>query len=294
MVAYHSLLVFNVLGVSGFGDERIPTVAKPTTWSSRSSISSTRITTCRRETRSRASTTRSRPWTWRSTCSRAAQPHCPRRRAQEHQGQPRRGAGPRGPPARRRGVLPAARHWQHARHLPARRRPDAVAAAADATRQLRRHLGRARALPARPDGSGLSHQLRTPQEQQAGDRAHSPRARGAARGDSGADVRADRLPGADPRCRPEGRWLLARPGRPAAQGDGQEEEGDPRRRVRPVLRGYEGQRLLRRGDQGPLGDPRPVLRLRLQQGAHRVVRPDLLLDCLPQRSTTRPSTWRRC
>ena len=35
-------------------------------------------------------------------------------------------------------------------------------------------------------------------------------------------------------------------------------------------------------DQGALGHPGPVLRLRLQQGPHRVLRPDLLLDRLPQ------------
>src|SRR4029079_16127990 len=29
VVAYHSVLVFNVLGVSGFGDEQVPTVANP-------------------------------------------------------------------------------------------------------------------------------------------------------------------------------------------------------------------------------------------------------------------------
>ena len=29
VVAYHSVLVFNVLGVSGFGDEKVPTVANP-------------------------------------------------------------------------------------------------------------------------------------------------------------------------------------------------------------------------------------------------------------------------
>ena len=108
------------------------------------------------------------------------------------------------------------------------------------------------------------------------------RARRAAGGDPGADLRADRLPGADPGGGPEGRGLHARTGGPAAQGDGQEEEGDPRRRVRPVLPGHEGQRLLRPGDQGPVGHPGPVLRLRLQQGPHRGLRPDLLLDRLPQ------------
>ena len=196
--------------------------------------------------------------------------------------------------ARRRRVLPAPRHRQHPRRLPARRRADAVAAAADAARQLRGHLRGPRALPARSHGRRLAHQLRAAQERQAGDQPDPPRARRAARGDPRADLRPDRLPGADPGGGPEGRGLHARPGRPAAQGDGQEEEGDPRRRVRPVLRGHERQRLLRGGDQGAVGHPGPVLRLRLQQGPHRGVRPDLLLDRLPQAATTRPNTWRPC
>ena len=38
----------------------------------------------------------------------------------------------------------------------------------------------------------------------------------------------------------------------------------------------------------------PVLRLRLQQGAHRGVRAGLLLDRLPQGQLSRPSSWPRC
>ena len=131
-------------------------------------------------------------------------------------------------------------------------------------------------------GRRLAHQLRAAQKRQAGDQPGPPRARRAVGGDPRADLRADRLPGADPGGGPEGGGLLARPGGPAAQGDGQEEEGDPRRREGPVLRGHESQRLLRGGDRRAVGDPGPVLQLRLQQGPHRVVRPDLLLDRLPQ------------
>ena len=40
--------------------------------------------------------------------------------------------------------------------------------------------------------------------------------------------------------------------------------------------------LLRRRDQGAVGHPGPVLRLRVQQGAHRRLRAGLLLDGLPQ------------
>ena len=43
--------------------------------------------------------------------------------------------------------------------------------------------------------------------------------------------------------------------RPAAPGDGQEEEGDPRRGVRAVLRRHEGERLLRPRDQDAVGHP---------------------------------------
>ena len=103
----------------------------------------------------------------------AAQPHHPRRRARQHRAQPRREGDRRGPRPRRRRRLPAARPRRHARRLPARRRPDAQPAAADAPRQLRRHLGGAGALPPRPDGRRLPHQLRPAQERPAGDHRRS-------------------------------------------------------------------------------------------------------------------------
>ena len=78
------------------------------------------------------------------------------------------------------------------------------------------------------------------------------------------------------------RRLLPRRRRPAAPGDGQEEEGDPRQGVRPVLRRHAANGLLRRRDQDAVGHPRPVLRLRVQQGAHRRLRAGLVLDRLPQ------------
>ncbi len=49
-------------------------------------------------------------------------------------------------------------------------------------------------------------------------------------------LRPDRLPGTGHGDRAEARRLLARRRRPAAPGDGQEEEGDPRQGVRAVLR----------------------------------------------------------
>ena len=103
-------------------------------------------------------------------------------------------------------------------------RPDAV----------RGHLRRRRALPARPDGHGLPQQVRPPQDRPRARRADPPRARRAAGRDPRRDLRPAGLPGAGDGDRAEGRRLLPRPGRPAAQGHGQEEEGDPRRRVRPA------------------------------------------------------------
>ena len=82
--------------------------------------------------------------------------------------------------------------------------------------------------------------------------------------------------------RPEGRRVLARQGGPAAPGDGQEEARGAGRRVRRLRGGDEGQRLLARGGQDPLGHPGPVLRLRVQQGAQRRLRPGLVLDRVPE------------
>ena len=71
-------------------------------------------------------------------------------------------------------------------------------------------------------------------------------------------------------------------GRPAPQGDGQEEEGRARRRVRGLREGHAGQGILARLDQGTVGHAGPVLRLRLQQGTHGDVRPAGLLDRVPE------------
>ena len=71
-------------------------------------------------------------------------------------------------------------------------------------------------------------------------------------------------------------------GRPAAPGDGQEEEVRAGRAVRELLRRHGRPRLLRRRDQDAVGHPAAVLRLRVQQGALRGLRPGVLLDRLPQ------------
>ena len=116
---------------------------------------------------------------------RPAQPHDPRRRAREHRAQPRRDRSTSRTLAAGR---PTPTYELLARgdtlgRLPARRRPDAGAAAADAARQLRGHLRRRRALPAGPDGRQRAHQLRAAQERPAGDHADPPRAGRAARRD---------------------------------------------------------------------------------------------------------------
>ena len=82
---------------------------------------------------------------------RPAQPHDPRRRHREREGQPRRGPRPRRPVQGhdRQGDLRPALPRRHARCLPARRWRHAHAAQADAARQLRGHLRRPRALPTR-------------------------------------------------------------------------------------------------------------------------------------------------
>ena len=133
-----------------------------------------------------------------------------------------------------------------------------------------------------PMGAELAQQLRRPQERPRAGGADPPRAGRGAGGDPRRDLRPDRLPGAGHGDRAEGRRLLARPGRPPAPRDGQEEEGGAGQAVRRLRGRYEGQRLLRGGRQDALGHPAAVLRLRLQQGALGGLRRRLLLDRLPQ------------
>ena len=156
--------------------------------------------------------------------------------------------------ARRPGDLRAAGPRRHARRLPARRRPDAGAAAQHAARHLRGHLRGRRALPSRPDGRRLAQQVRPPQERPRGGRADPPRAGRAARGHPGGDLRPDRLPGAGHGDRPEARRLLAGPGRHPAPRDGQEEEGRAGQAVRGLLGRHARARLLRRTPSQTLWD----------------------------------------
>ncbi len=212
----------------------------------------------------------------------AAQPHDHRRRARQHRGEPRLPPGARRPRPRRRGRLRAARQGRHARRVPARRRADALAAAADEARQLRGHLGRHRAVPPGADGRELAHQLRPAQERPAADHADPPRARGTAEGHPRHELRPDHLPGAGHGDRAAGGGLLARPGRHPAPRDGQEEEVRARQAVRGLLGRHEGQRLLGCRGQDALGHPAAVLRLRVQQGALGRLRRAQLLDRVPQ------------
>ncbi len=174
----------------------------------------------------------------------AAQPHGPRRRRQEHRGQPRRDGGPRGARAHRPGDVQAAPARRHPRRLPARRRPDARPAPLDAARHVRGHLRGRRPLPARPDGRRLPQQVRPPQDRTRAGRGDPPRAGGAAGRDPGRDLRPDRLPGAGHGDRPEGRGLQPRAGGHPAPGDGQEEEGGAGQAVRGLLRRHARARLL--------------------------------------------------
>ena len=82
-------------------------------------------------------------------------------------------------------------------------------------------------------------------------------------------------------------YSLGRAG-PAPPGDGQEEARGARGREGGLRRGHEGQRLLPGRGRHAVGDPGPVLRLRLQQVPHRGLRAGLLLDGLPQGQLPRP------
>ena len=98
-------------------------------------------------------------------------------------------------PRRSRG-LRAARARRHPGRVPARRRPDALAAALDEADLVRRHLRPHRAVPAGPDGRQRAQRLRRPQERPQAGRADPPRARRGAGRHPRRDPRPDRLSGA--------------------------------------------------------------------------------------------------
>ena len=213
---------------------------------------------------------------------RPVQPPDPRGRAVQHPGQPRRDGRAGGAALRRPADLRADGPRRHARRLPARRLGHARAAALPAARRLRRHHRRQRALPPRSDGRRLPQQVRPPQERPRGDRADPPRARRGARAGAGRDLRPDRLPGAGDGDRPGARRLHPGRRRQPPPRDGQEEEGGARQAVRRLPGRHARAQLPAGRDRQALGDPAPVLRLRLQQVALRRLRRHHLLDGLPQ------------
>ena len=211
-----------------------------------------------------------------------AQPDRTGGRRRRDQGQPgpagRAGAAPAG----RQADLRAAGAGRHARGVPARRRADAGAFAEHAGGPVRGHRRGQRPLPAGPDGRQRAQRVRRPQGRPQAGHPHPPGAGRAAGRDPGRHLRADRLPGAGDGHRAEAGRLHPRQGRPAAQGDGQEEEGGAGQGVRAVRGRDEGERLLRLGHPGDLGCPGPVLRLRVQPGARGLLRDDRVLDRLPE------------
>ena len=153
-----------------------------------------------------------------------------------------------------------------------------------------------RALPARPDG----RQLATPTTRCARtgsrrSRRSTPSSRSRSSRSSARryglivyqeQVHADRA---------EGRRLHARPGRPAAPGDGQEEEA---RSSTPSSSAFEAGMQANGYSAAAIKTLWdilvPVLRLRLQQGALRGLRRWSPTGPPTSRRTTRPSTWPRC
>ena len=183
---------------------------------------------------------------------------------------------------------------RHPRRLPARRRPDAGAAALDAARPVRRHLARS------ARSTGPARWAWTPT-------TSTPAARPAA---SRSSRSTPSSPSRSPRSSSETYGLtvyqehvLAIVQKVAGYSLGQADllrkaMGKKKREILdaefvPFEAGMLAERLLHGCDQGAVGHPGAVLRLRLQQGARRGVRPGVLLDGVPQGATTRPSTWRR-
>ena len=159
---------------------------------------------------------------------------------------------------------------------------DAVAAAADEAGQLRGHLRRERPVPARPDGRQLAHQLRAAQDRPQEITPIHPELeeplKEVLEPTYGLIVYQEQVQKAA--------QILA--GYSLAQADllrramGKKKKEILDKEFVPFQPGLPGTRLLRQGDPGDLGRAGPVLRVRLQQVAHRPVRPDRVLDRLPE------------
>ena len=179
--------------------------------------------------------------------------------------------------------------------VPARRRADARAAALDAAGQLRGHLGRRRAVPAGPDGRQLAQRVRGPQEQPQARRADPPGTGGAARRDPRRHLRSHRLPGTGHGDRAARRRVLAGRRRPAAAGDGQEEEGRAGRPVRDLLGRHAGARVTRGRAIKTLWDILlPFSDYAFNKAHSAAYGLVVLLDRLPQGELPRRVHGRRC
>ena len=97
----------------------------------------------------------------------------------------------------------------------------------------------------RPGPMGQRARVRRPQDRPQAGHPDPPGAGRAAGRHPGRELRPDRVPGAGDVRRAAAGRLLARQGRPAAPGDGQEEEGDP----------GQGVRALRGRDEGATATP---------------------------------------
>ena len=222
----------------------------------------------------------------------------PRRRAAQHRGQPRRSTRrPGGPHARRPADLRAAVPRRHPR-----------ASSSSTAGRCARCCGSMRpdnfedisAVGAlyRPGPMGAElAQRTTPTARTAASRSRRSTPSWPSRWPTilGDDLRPDRLPGAGHGDRAEARRLLARRGRPAAPGDGQEEEA---RCSTPsssafsagmTANGYSDGR-----DQDAVGHP--ASRSPTTRSTRRTPRPTGWCPTgrPTSRPTTRPSTWRPC
>ena len=189
--------------------------------------------------------------------------------------------------------LRSARPRRHARRVPARRRPDALAAAPDGARPH----SRTSPPSSRCTGPGRWPPTRTsttPTARTAANRSPDPpRARRAAGRDPRRDLRPGRLPGAGAGDRPQGRRLHAGPGRPAAPRDGQEEEGRAGRPAENFTAGMQANGFTEARSRR-CGTPccrsattASTSRTPPATAWSRTGRPT-------SRRTTRPSTWPRC
>ena len=205
-----------------------------------------------------------------------------RGRSRQHRLQRQGASGDRGNRAGRPAHLRASPAGGHPRRIPARRLGHACPAQADAAHRVRGHLRRLSAVPPRPHGDELAHELRPAQKRAPRDRSDPPRTRGAAARDSGADLRPHRLPRAGHANRAGVRGLHNGPGRHAAQGHGQEEA----RRAAKAVRGFFGRNARQRVFKGmrrqAVGDPRPLRAVRFQQIPLGLLRRHFVLDGLPQ------------